>query len=263
MSNKREVVLGIDSSTQSTKVVAVDLESGEVVAEGRAPHTGADTQDPRDWWSALETAVHVARRDEFEVRGLAVGGQQHGLVTLDGDGEPVKPASLWNNVDAAQDAERLNDAADFAAEVGSRLVASFTVAKVAHLARVAPAELMRIHSICLPHDYLNVRLIGVLATDRSDASGSGWWATSTGEVRRDLLALAAGEAFAESVTLPVVLGPGDIAGTLTAEAAELLGLPIGIPVGPGAGDNAAAALGIGATAAELCISLGTDRKSVV
>ena len=86
MIRSQEIVLGVDSSTQSTKVVAVDLDTGAVVSEGRATHTGADTQDPTDWWSALETAVRVAVTDEMTVRGIAVAGQQHGFVTLDAEG---------------------------------------------------------------------------------------------------------------------------------------------------------------------------------
>lgn len=257
MIRSSEVVLGVDSSTQSTKVVAVDLETGAVVSEGRATHTGADTQDPTDWWSALETAVHVAVTDEMTVRGIAVAGQQHGFVTLDADGDPVRPAPLWNNISSAPDAERLNAQADFAAAVGSRLVASFTITKLAHLARTSPDDLARVHSICLPHDYLNFRLTGTLTTDRSEASGSGWWSPVDG-VRRDLLSLAADEDFANRVKVPTVLGPQATAGTLSEAAAAALGLPAGIPVGPGAGDNAGAALGIGATSAELCISLGTS-----
>jgi xylulokinase len=257
MSRSNEVVLGVDSSTQSTKVVAVDLETGAIVSEGRATHTGADTQDPTDWWSALETAVHVAITAEMTVRGIAVAGQQHGFVTLDADRDPVRPAPLWNNVSSAPDAERLNDLADFAAEVGSRLVASFTIAKLAHLARTAPDDLGRVDVICLPHDYLNYRLTGTLTTDRSEASGSGWWSATDG-VRSDLLSLAAGDNFANRVSVPTVLGPQEAAGSLTDAAAASLGLPVGIPVGPGAGDNAGAALGIGATTAELCISLGTS-----
>jgi xylulokinase len=258
MTRSHEVVLGIDSSTQSTKVLAIDLDSGEIVAEARAPHTGADTQDPTDWWSALVTATHVAVNDNLTVRGISVAGQQHGLVTLDPENEPVQSAPLWNNVASAPDAERLNEDADFAAEVGSRLVASITITKVAHLARTSPDTFSRVRSICLPHDYLNLSLTGRLTTDRSEASGSGWWSTISDTDRRDLLALAGGETFANQVRLPTVLGPGEIAGTLSQAAAEELGLPIGIPVGPGAGDNAAAAIGIGASQSELCISLGTS-----
>jgi xylulokinase len=253
-------VLGVDSGTQSVKVVAIDVATGRVVAEGRAAHTGASTQDPRDWWAALVVAVRqvLELASRPAVLGLAVAGQQHGLVTLDARDEVVVPASLWNNVAAAPDAERLNERADFAAAVGSRLVASFTVAKLARLARTDPTALARTAAICLPHDYLNLRLTGELATDRGDASGSGWWSPAEGTVRRDLLALAVGEADAARLRVPAVRGPVEPAGTLTRGAAEELGLPAGIPVGPGTGDNMAAALGVGATQAELVISLGTS-----
>ena len=254
----REIALGVDSSTQSTKVVAVDLGTGETVAEGRAPHSGADTQHPEEWWEALVAATRSALRPDFEVRAIAVGAQQHGLVALDAAAKPVMPAPLWNNTAAAPDAERLNAAADFAKEIGSRLVASFTIAKLAHLARTAPELLATVEAVCLPHDELTYRLTGRLATDRGEASGSGWWSPAEGRHRRDLLALAVGAETAERLRLPDVLGPTEIAGSLLGPAAAELGLPEGIPVGPGTGDNMAAALGIGAAPGELVISLGTS-----
>jgi xylulokinase len=253
-----QIVLGIDSSTQSTKVVAVDLESGAEIAESRTPHTGADVQDPRDWWVALGTSIAALDLTACEVAGLAVGGQQHGLVTLDRAGEPVRPAPLWNNLDSAVDAERLNGLADFATEVGSRLVASFTITKLAHLARTAPADLARTVAVALPHDYLNFRLTGAVATDRGEASGSGWWSPVDGEIRRDLLALAIGDTEAQRIELPAVRGPEEIAGHLTNAAADALGLRPGIPVGPGSGDNSMAAVGIGATETEIVVGLGTS-----
>lgn len=258
MPRSHEVVLGIDSSTQSTKVLAVDIESGDLIASARSPHTGADTQDPRDWWRALVAAVRSVVNDNMRVHGISVAGQQHGLVALDEMGTPLMAAPLWNNVASAPDAARLNTEADFAREVGSRLVASFTITKLAHLGRTAPDVLARVRSICLPHDYLNYRLTGILTTDRSDASGTGWWSTTTQSVRRDLLALAVESPIADHIALPTVLKPDEPAGPLTTNAAADLGLTPGIPVGPGAGDNAAAALGIGASQAELCISLGTS-----
>ena len=157
---QRRVVLGVDSGTQSTKVVAFDLDTMEIAGEGRAPHTGGTTQHPREWWDALATAVREAVAPGMSVAAISVGGQQHGLVTLDTDGEIVRPASLWNNVDAAPDAERLNVEADFAHEVGSRLVASFTIAKLAHLARTDPDAWNRTAAVCLPHDWLTYRLTG-------------------------------------------------------------------------------------------------------
>jgi xylulokinase len=254
----REVVIGVDSSTQSTKVLAVDLETGAIRGEGRAPHTGADVQDPNAWWAALRTAVRACLADDAVVRGLAVAGQQHGLVTIDADGAIVRPAPLWNNVDAAPDAERLNALADFAEAIGTRLVASITIAKLAHLARTAPEDLTRTASVGLPHDWLNFRLTDELATDRGEASGSGWWSPAEGRDRRDLLALAAGEAAAQRLQLPAVRGPEEPAGALSPPAAADLGLPAGITVGPGTGDNMGSALGVGAAPGEYVISLGTS-----
>lgn len=254
----RSVVLGVDSSTQSTKVLAVDVASGATIAEGRAPHSGRDVQEPAEWWQALISATRAALTPEMQVEAISVGGQQHGLVTLDAAGQTVRPAPLWNNLDAAPDAERLNALADFPAEVGSLLVSSFTIAKLAHLARVAPDDLARTAAVALPHDWLTFRLTGTLVTDRGEASGSGWWSPRDGRERRDLLALAVGPEIAARLRVPDVLGPDDTAGVLSPDAAAALGLPAGIPVGPGTGDNMAAALGVGAAEGEIVISLGTS-----
>lgn len=252
------VVLGIDSSTQSTKALAVDLKSGEIVGEGRALHTGRDIQDPQDWWVALVSSVQQATPAGAEVAAISVGGQQHGMVALDPANRVLVPAPLWNNVDAAPDAERLNSLANFAQEVGVYLVASITIAKLAHLARTDPDSLELLDAVALPHDWLNLQLTGRLATDRGEASGSGWWSPGSGRHRRDLLALAIGDEKAALIRLPEVVGPNEVVGCLTDAAAAALGLPAGIPVGPGTGDNMAAALGVGAMPGELVISLGTS-----
>ncbi|HLL50633.1 MAG TPA: xylulokinase [Thermomicrobiales bacterium] len=254
----RSVVLGADSSTQSTKVIAVDTESGEIAGEGRAPHSGLDIQHPMEWWQALVAATRAAVSPDMRVEALSVDGQQHGMVVLDADGEVIRPAPLWNNVAAAPDAERLNSMADFGHEVGTRLVASITIAKLAHLARTAPDDLARTAAVALPHDWLNLQLTGNLATDRGEASGSGWWSPRDGRERRDLLALAVGAETADRLRLPEVRGPEEPAGTLHDDAAAALGLAPGIPVGPGTGDNMAAALGVGAAPGEIVVSLGTS-----
>lgn len=254
------VVIGIDSGTQSVKALVVRLDDGRAIADGRAPHTGDTTQDPKMWWAALVTAVRAAAAagPDVEVRGLAVDAQQHGFVALGADDRPVIAAPLWNNTDSAPDSERLNGLADFAAETGTRLVPSITITKLAHLARTQPDRLDAIRAICLPHDYLTFRLTGRLATDRGEASGSGWWSSVSESYRRDLIALAAGQAFAGRVVLPDIVGPDEPAGTLAEAAARELGLPAGIPIGAGSGDNSAAAAGIGAEPGELVISLGTS-----
>jgi xylulokinase len=254
----RPVVLGIDSSTQSTKVLAIDLETGEIVAEARAPHSGEDLQDPRDWWSALVTAVRDTVSPELDVRGLSISGQQHGCVLMDAEGVPVRKAPLWNNIDAAPDAEALNAKVNFATEVGTSLVASITIAKLAEIQRTDPDSLTRATQVGLPHDWLNYRLTGDLTTDRGDASGSGWWSPFTGEHRRDLLALAIGEEKSRTLELPRVLGADELAGALCESAASELGLSAGIPIGPGSGDNMAAALGVGIAPGEYVVSLGTS-----
>lgn len=253
-----EVVLGIDSSTQSTKAVAVELATGRTVAEGRAPHSGRDIQWPGDWWEAARIAVEPIVTAGWPVAGVSVAGQQHGFVATDAAGKPLCPAPLWNNTDAAPDAERLNQEANFAVETGTRLVASVTIAKVAHLARTQSDALDAIDAICLPHDWITWKLTGNLVTDRGEASGSGWWSVISEMPRRDLLELAAGEAFAARVRIPEVLGPNDRAGELTREAAAFLGLTPGIPVGVGTGDNMSAALGIGAAPGQFVVSLGTS-----
>lgn len=255
------VVIGIDSGTQSVKALIVALESGATIAEGRAAHTGDTVQDPGMWWNALVRAVREALSnagDQIDVRAIAVGAQQHGFVALDRDGRPVIPAPLWNNTDSAPDADRLNGLADFATETGTRLVPSITITKLGHLARTEPDMIARVVSVCLPHDYLNLRLTGRLTTDRGEASGSGWWSSISESYRRDLLALAVGNDVAERLELPEVIGPDEIAGRLSDEAARALGLPAGLPVGAGSGDNSAAAAGIGAEPGELVISLGTS-----
>jgi xylulokinase len=254
----RDVALGVDSSTQSVKVVALDLETGQIVAEGRAPHSGEDTQDPRDWWAALVAATRDCVNPDLNPFAISIGGQQHGCVTLDAEGTPVCPAPLWNNVDAAPDADRLNERADFASAVGTRLVGSITISKLAHLARSGPDDLARTAAVCLPHDYLTYRLTGNLVSDRGDASGTGWWSPGEHRDRRDLLALAIGDTDAARLRLPEVFGPEAIVGTVLPHAAEELGIAPGIPVGPGTGDNMAAALGIGAAPGEMVISLGTS-----
>jgi xylulokinase len=254
----RSVLVGIDSGTQSTKALALDAESGEIVAEGRGVHSGASLQHPSDWWQAMGQALAPIVASELTILGVSVSGQQHGCVLMDASGVPVREAPLWNETSAAPDAERLNSEADFASAIGSRLVSAFTIAKLAHLKRTEPDAIDRTHAVGLPHDWLNLHLTGRLTTDRGDASGSGWWSPATNDIRRDLLALAIGEDDARRLALPDVLASNQIAGTITSGASAALGLPAGVPVGPGTGDNMAAALGIGASPGSFVISLGTS-----
>jgi xylulokinase len=257
------LVVGVDSSTQSTKVEARDIDTGAVVASGSARHPPTtppiSEQDPRAWWAALVDAVAQLGDHRRDVVAISVAGQQHGLVLLGADGEPVRPAKLWNDTTSAAHADRLVSelgAERWADAVGSVPVAAFTITKLAWVADHEPEALKRASRVMLPHDYVTWRLCGAHVTDRGDASGTGWFDATTDSYVHDLVAHATGGAFQGA--LPAVLGPTDSAGIVDASVASELGLPDGVVVGPGSGDNMGAALGLGLGAGDVAISLGTS-----
>ncbi|WP_432564026.1 xylulokinase [Kineococcus sp. SYSU DK003] len=254
---KRPVVAGIDSSTQSCKVVVRDAESGELLRIGRARHPDGTEVDPAHWWRALTEAVADAGGLE-DVDALAVGAQQHGSVLLDEHGEVVRPALLWNDGRSAAAADaltaELGGPKAWAQEVGSVLVASLTITKLRWIAEHEPENAARTAAVCLPHDWLTHQLAGGtstgarLVTDRGDASGTGYWSPADGAYRTDLLH----RAFGASPALPDVLGPAEGAGTSASS------LTRGATLGPGTGDNMAAALGVGAQVGDVVVSIGTS-----
>lgn len=248
-------VAGIDSSTQSVKVVVRDAESGALVRTGSARHPNGTQVDPRAWWDALEVAV-AAAGGIADVVAVSVGGQQHGMVTLDERGDPVRPAMLWNDSSSGQAARDLVTelgAERWVTETGTVPVASITATKLRWLAEHEPANAAKVAAVCLPHDYLTWRLSGSrdltdLVTDASDASGTGYYSTRTGDYDRDLLAHAFGRA---DVILPRVAGPREAVGRTATFGAEAL-------LGPGAGDNAGAALALGLKPGDVLLSVGTS-----
>lgn len=259
------VVLGVDSSTQSTKVEARDIDSGEVVATGRATHPATQPpvseQDPAAWWLALVDAVAQIGEHRSDVVAMAVGGQQHGLVLLDDRDEVVRPAKLWNDTTSSSEADWLVQrlgAETWASATGSVPVASFTITKLAWIAFNEPESLAATARVMLPHDYLTWRLTERHVTDRGDASGTGWFDPVANSYRPDLLAAAVDDSATWVERLPEVLGADEVAGRLTGAAARALGLPVGILVGPGTGDNMAAALGLGLGPRDVAMSLGTS-----
>ncbi len=206
------LVAGVDSSTQSCKVVVCDVDDGTVVAAGAAPHPSVSPprseQDPEAWWAAFESAWAAAGSPE--VAALSVAGQQHGMVALDAGGVPVHPAKLWNDVESAPQAAELVAALGapaWAAACGSVPTASFTITKLAWLRATRPEAWSRVAQVLLPHDWLTWRLTGRAVTDRGDASGTGWWSPAEGRVRPDLLALVGFDG-----ELPAVLAPDEVAG---------------------------------------------------
>ncbi|MFJ5997681.1 xylulokinase [Streptomyces sp. NPDC092370] len=254
------LVVGVDSSTQSTKALVVDASTGRVVASGQAPHTvssgaGRET-DPRQWWDALCEALNQCGDAAHEAAAVSVGGQQHGLVTLDGRGEPVRPALLWNDVRSAPQARRLTEelggAKFWADRTGSVPAASFTVTKWAWLAEHEPEAVRATKAVRLPHDYLTERLTGQGTTDRGDVSGTGWWASGTEGYDEEILAHVG----LDPSLLPRVVRPGEVAGTV--RDGHDLPFSRGTLVAPGTGDNAAAALGLGVRPGVPVMSLGTS-----
>ncbi|GAA1557241.1 xylulokinase [Kribbella sancticallisti] len=248
---EQRLVAGVDCSTQATKVVVVDAASGEVLREGRAPHPDATQVDPAEWWKAWEIASDGLLDG---VEAISIAGQQHGMVLLDGSGEVVHPAVLWNDTssaDATQElVSELGGPEAWAAATGSVPVPSFTVTKLRWVRGAAADAAARAEAVALPHDWMTHRLaadrsgIDDLTTDRGDASGTGWWSPTSNSYRPDLVELA----FGRSLKLPRVAEPAEIVGRTAS----------GVALAAGTGDNMAAALGLDLQPGDVAVSLGTS-----
>jgi xylulokinase len=259
------LVAGVDSSTQSCKVVVCDADTGRVVRSGSAPHPDGTEVDPDAWYDAFLTAARDAG-GLLDVAALAVGAQQHGAVLLDEGGATVRPALLWNDTRSAPQAAALVTelgAHAWADAVGSVPVASFTVTKLRWVAEHEPEAAARTACVCLPHDWLTWRLAGGgpggdpavrPVTDRGDASGTGYWSPSDA---RYLDALVQ-QAFGRRPELPAVVGPSEPAGAVGADPRlrDLLGP--GTLLAAGTGDNMATALALGVGPGEVVVSIGTS-----
>jgi xylulokinase len=263
------LVAGVDSSTQSCKVVIRDLETGVVVRTGRATHPEGTEVDPAEWWDALLAAIADAG-GLADVAAISIGGQQHGMVVLDETGTVIRPALLWNDTrsaGAALDLIAEVGADQFAMRTGSVPVASFTITKLRWLADAEPENAARVAAVALPHDWLTWRLRGFgpdnpvlteLTTDRSDASGTCYFNPVTNEYDLDLLGRALrfdNSGDRPAVILPKVMNPGDVAGHL-GHSPEFRKEQV--VIGVGAGDNAGAALGLGAKDGDVVVSIGTS-----
>ncbi|MEJ7633626.1 xylulokinase [Aeromicrobium sp.] len=241
-----DLVLGIDSSTQSTKALLVDAGSGEVVARGSARHPDGTSVDPRAWLDAFDQATDGLLD---RATALAVGGQQHGMVALDSADLPVHDAILWN------DTRSSGAALDLIAEmggpeacadaVGSVLVASFTSTKLRWLRDHEPEAAGRTHRVLLPHDYVSRHVTGGDPfTDRGDASGTGYFSTAEDDWLPEIAEAALGHA----VALPRIVASGEVAATTAS----------GLVVGAGTGDNMAAALALDLEPGDVVVSIGTS-----
>ncbi|WP_082965451.1 xylulokinase [Gordonia sp. 852002-51296_SCH5728562-b] len=247
------LVAGIDSSTQSCKIVICDAETGAVVRSASVPHPPGTEVDPEHWWTALCAAISAAGGLD-DVAAVSVAGQQHGMICLEESGRVVRDALLWNDTRSATSAadliDELGGPEKWAETVGVVPVASITAAKLRWLADNEPQNADTTAAVCLPHDWLTWRLSGstdiaTLTTDRSDASGTGYFSAARDEYRPDLLELAL---HGRTPLLPRVIEAEQAAARI----------PGGALLGAGLGDNAAAALGLQAGPGDAIVSLGTS-----
>ncbi|MFM8897695.1 MAG: xylulokinase [Actinomycetota bacterium] len=245
-----KIVAGVDSSTQSVKVVLREADSGELIAATSRPHPDGTEVDPHEWKRALESALDEVSK--YKIDAISIGGQQHGMVALDAEGEVIRNALLWNDTRSDKAALDLNhEIPDIHKRTGSQLVASFTASKVRWLADHEQVNAEKVAAVALPHDWLSWHLSGAsslesLFTDRSDASGTGYFDAVKNEYCRDIFATALRNN--REVVLPKIIPPNEFGGTTTT----------GVQIAAGAGDNAGAALGLGAGVGDLVISLGTS-----
>jgi xylulokinase len=242
-------VAGVDSSTQSVKIVVRDAATGELISSASRPHPDGTEVDPAHWWQALQEVIaEVGGLESFDAIGIA--GQQHGMVVLDKNGEVIRPALLWNDTRSSNSAYSLNNEfSDIHTRTGSKLVASFTATKLRWLKDNEPENAKKVAAVALPHDWLSWKLtrskeINDLFTDRSDASGTGYFNPANNKYDLEILEKALGHA---NIVLPKVLEPNQF------------GFDNGkLRISAGAGDNASGAIGVGATVGDLIISLGTS-----
>jgi xylulokinase len=247
------LVAGIDSSTQSTKVLLVRASDGMVLDQASAPHPPGTEVDPSAWWEALQQAG-TGLLDRAAAIGVAV--QQHGMVALDAAGMVVRPALLWNDLrsatEAAEVVEHLGGPEACARTIGSVPTASLTVTKLRWMGRHEPDKAARTAAVLLPHDYLTWLLGGrqQMATDHGDASGTGYYSPAERVWLPEMAAWALGRETAPA--LPLLAGPGQSVGQA----------PTGALLSAGTGDNMAAALGLAIGPGDVVVSIGTSGTAV-
>ena len=255
----RTLLLGIDSGTQSTKVLVVDARNGKVLAAASQAYDlipnlppGAKEQHPHTWREATATAIRQAlrsaRANASEVKAIGVSGQQHGFVPLDKNGEVIRPAKLWCDTSTAAECDEitagLGGAKNTIRTLGNAVLPGFTASKILWLKKHEPKNYARLDSVLLPHDYLNFWLTGEKVMEYGDASG-----TALLDVRKRKWSSAALEAIDGDLAskLPSLISSDHPAGTLQASTAKQLGLQSDVLVSAGGGDNMMGAIGTGNT----------------
>jgi len=260
-----EILIGLDVGTTGVRALAIDAASGSFVRQSVAeydiltPKPGWTEQDPGAWGRAsMRVLAEIADGIDGQVVGLGLAGQMHGSVFLDAADRPIRPALLWNDQRTGRQCEEIVDrigAAELVRATGNPALTGFQAPKILWLRDEEPDHYAQVASVLLPKDYVRLLLTGDRATDASDASGTllldiarRAWSTEV------LEALEIPEQW-----LPTVYEGPEATGVLRDDVAAELGLPAGLPVAAGGGDNAAAAFGVGvATQGQLSSSIGTS-----
>lgn len=264
------IAIGVDSGTQSTKILIVEFDTGRVLGRGQAPHAmipglqpGESEQDPAVWITAFEKALVAALReaaiDPADVRAIGVSGQQHGFVPLDEKGRPIRPAKLWNDTSTVAETEAivaaLGGSAAFIEKLGLNLAVGFTASKILWLKRHEPDHFRRLKTVLLPHNYINHHLTGISHMEFGDASGTGLM-----DVRRLRWNEEAAAAVDDGLAgmLPPLHHPIEPVGRLKPSVAAAFGFK-NVLVAAGGGDNMMGAIGTGNVVPGFCtLSLGTS-----
>lgn len=264
-----DTVLGIDLGTQSLKVTFYDPAARRVAGAASAPlevtrDAGGRAEQLAKWWlQALADALaQVPAEVRATARAVGVSGQQHGFVALDAGGCVLAPVKLWCDTATQPEVEEITAAVGgrerAIALAGNPVLAGYTASKIRWLAKRHPDLYARMAYVLLPHDYLNYVLTGVAAMEHGDASGTALLDVRTRRWSPEMLR-AVDPARDLAVCLPPLLAAGTVLGTTSLESGRRFGLPAGIPVAPGGGDNMMAAIGTGnVTPGRLTMSLGTS-----
>jgi xylulokinase len=263
------IYIGIDAGTQSTKTLALDAATNRVLASASAAYDlipnlppGHKEQDPQLWLDAIDSTIQevLSQVDRAAVRGIGVSGQQHGFVPVDAAGHVIRPAKLWNDTSTAPECQEIMDACggpeEFQRKTGNRLPPGFTAGKILWLKKHEPQHFAALKWVLLPHDYINFWLSGVARMEYGDASGTGLLDVVTRTWSREAVsAIDAGL----SEKLPL-LGPSHApCGTVQELHRQRWGLPDGVVISAGGGDNMMGAIGTGnVRAGVVTCSLGTS-----
>lgn len=248
------VYLGIDIGTSGTKTLAI-REDGTILATATfeyplsSPKPGWSEQRPEDWWDASVKGVQqVLKQGKIapaEVKGIGLSGQMHGSVFLDKNQQVIRPALLWNDQRTAAECDEIETRAGGRKKliqmVANPALTGFTAPKILWLRNREPKNFAKCKQVLLPKDYVRLRLTGEFATEVSDASGTLLLDVKQRQWSTKLLSLLE----LDSSLLPRVYESEEVSGTLNTQAAALLGLPAGVPVVGGGGDQAASAIGNG------------------